>query len=1691
MQKFFSLCVCFLGLVAVAQAEILAGYDFDSDSSDQSAVTEVGEHVTASSLSSPMDIAYMVAGDTSGLDTDGETFGNTEVFGSVAIQVEDAITSSFDDAVSGADYITFTVTPDDGFVLNLSSISFKAAKKAETSVDEYAVTDADGNLIGSTFSITNVVGLSGTYDGVSVNLSADIFQNLSAATEFRIYAWGRGTTDTINTLAAIDKVVLKGTTESTLLIGYDFGAGAPSEASVAPSNVTAGPVTSPMDIVYVSTAGDNSGTDAYNADLGSTDSLGCVVIGVDEAPTASFDEAVAGDDYLSFTVTPDAGVGVQLYAITLKAAKQDADSVDEYAITDADGNLIGSAVSITNVLGLTGAYDGVSVDLSGTDYEYLNEATEFRIYAWGAGTASTADTLATLDKISLHGTTITLSGDCYVSSTGDDANEGTADEPFASIQYAVDQATPGSTIYIRGGTYHEEIDLSGVAGFPNAPITLTPYDNETVMLDGTTAIAGSWILDEGSENVYKTTLSEDITQLFVDGEIMTLARFPNALVWSDEMWTARTKKQDDSTRGNIVGTSALSTAGVSFEGCIGLFNFGNYETILAKVTSHTAGTNVFSYAPTAGTWRTSDDYFFEGGVDNAERVMLDIAQEWAYDESTKTLYLWADDGLNPDGREIAGKVQTYALTGDATTQNIIIDGLDFFATTFKFSCSDNITLKNCDSDYPTASDRALGSIETPVTGGLVGTASDWCEDITIYNCTFNRSDTSAMVCRYLEDSVVENNLFADINYGCINSAGVIISQTRNLVLRRNTLIRSGPTAGFRLGRYTEDEDILPLVVEYNIATKCSQLQEDGAAIYMASAGIVGSVSRFNWMYDNYQRDFRWDGLNDPLTGIEANLYRNVSRSSADKAVNLIGAAYKLKGDFHEIYNNIAVQVRGDFEVSIEKGGNDNSYTYNNAGDYLSGNDYGAAVPGNAANNYAGQDEPREMSDLLRNYTDLDFRPKADAIELVDQALSVSCDVLGETYDVTAGYNGTAPDIGAYEYGDENYWIPGYQYTQASMPIPSDGITAAKYDSDLMWLGGLDAVSYDIYLGTASDSLVLVGSQTNNIFTLDEWINDQTYYWRIDSVLADSSVVTGEVWTFTIADHKPRAYSSREAVEEEGAVAFELTGYDPDGTDVDYTLTESPSHGTLSGSAPNYTYSPNEDFYGSDYILFTVTDGTNTSSEGIVIFGVAGVDDDAPCFTYDTMIETTASRGAVYSSSIADAASDPDGQSLTYSIVSGPSWLTISSDGTLSGTPSVDDIGINSWVIEVTDPTGLSATATLEIRVVEGDLTSLNFVNLTTSTTANSLMVGGSTSNLTVTGKMDGDDYLYSVVYENADYDGDSTNDTLTFDVRVRGWSGSITDAGTDGPDASCNSASATIGTTASFVSIDASTFIVGDSLMNNGETLEFLVENLAVSLSDTGACGTGFASGFTSARLEQTATTANSHQAVFGSGTGLLGWDFNINQESGTLNVGRDSLYISSDLGDGTRSTSWGVANVDFGIEVAVASTLVAGDVEISRDDGEGCKLHVSELLAECSNPDGLSLGVSSVDSESAGAQPITFSGSWIIYSPADDYELGDSFGYSLTNSLGVSSSAQVIITLTGSTESECTTLSIVPDSDGTASLTMHGIPGRTVTVETTTNLVDGVWTTSQTCTFDACGCIEFVDTTTCDQQYYRMRVSK
>jgi len=84
---------------------------------------------------------------------------------------------------------------------------------------------------------------------------------------------------------------------------------------------------------------------------------------------------------------------------------------------------------------------------------------------------------------------------------------------------------------------------------------------------------------------------------------------------------------------------------------------------------------------------------------------------------------------------------------------------------------------------------------------------------------------------------------------------------------------------------------------------------------------------------------------------------------------------------------------------------------------------------------------------------------------------------------------------------------------AKNPTPADGASGVDINVDIAWTAGEGAASHNVYFGTASP-LASQGNQAATSFEPGTLANGTTYYWRIDEVQSDSSVVTGRVWMFT-------------------------------------------------------------------------------------------------------------------------------------------------------------------------------------------------------------------------------------------------------------------------------------------------------------------------------------------------------------------------------------------------------------------------------------------------------------------------------------------------------------------------------------------------------------------------------------------------
>ena len=109
--------------------------------------------------------------------------------------------------------------------------------------------------------------------------------------------------------------------------------------------------------------------------------------------------------------------------------------------------------------------------------------------------------------------------------------------------------------------------------------------------------------------------------------------------------------------------------------------------------------------------------------------------------------------------------------------------------------------------------------------------------------------------------------------------------------------------------------------------------------------------------------------------------------------------------------------------------------------------------------------------------------------------------------------------------------------------------------------------------------------------------------------------------------------------------------------------------------------------------------TLPADANLIVTAVSLVPNWPPTFDVNPFTEPNITAGQTISGTIATNASDLNGDSLTFGLVNGPAWLNISGSGVLSGRPLSAQVGINSFLVSVADPGGLSNTATMNLMVL--------------------------------------------------------------------------------------------------------------------------------------------------------------------------------------------------------------------------------------------------------------------------------------------------------------------------------------------------------------------------------------------------------
>lgn len=201
------------------------------------------------------------------------------------------------------------------------------------------------------------------------------------------------------------------------------------------------------------------------------------------------------------------------------------------------------------------------------------------------------------------------------------------------------------------------------------------------------------------------------------------------------------------------------------------------------------------------------------------------------------------------------------------------------------------------------------------------------------------------------------------------------------------------------------------------------------------------------------------------------------------------------------------------------------------------------------------------------------------------------------------------------------------------------------------------------------------------------------------VTATNSVGDSASATFTVINTPPVAADAQVTAEEDTATAIALAASDENGDPLTFAILENPHGGVISGSASEgaVTYTPNSNFSGPDSFTFKASDGSADSNTATVSITV-GTANDPP---------VTADQGVTVNedeqTSIALAASDSDGDPLTFSVVSGPSHGALTGSApNLAYKPQDNYFGSDSFTFKANDSRADSNISTVNIAVAAVD-----------------------------------------------------------------------------------------------------------------------------------------------------------------------------------------------------------------------------------------------------------------------------------------------------------------------------------------------------------------------------------------------------
>jgi hypothetical protein len=228
----------------------------------------------------------------------------------------------------------------------------------------------------------------------------------------------------------------------------------------------------------------------------------------------------------------------------------------------------------------------------------------------------------------------------FVAPAGDDANPGTLEQPFATLQRAQQAVRQKrGDIFLRGGTYYLPATLVfnvEDSGTKEAPVLFQNYRDEKPVLSGGVRLENlNW--QPYTNGIFQAQVPTHLSteELFINGERQILARYPN--------FNPKAQYFDGFSADAISPQRAARWANPT-----GGYYHAMHPALWGDFTWRITGKDTNNQVPLEGGWQNNRGAAAHRDIRFVENIFeeLDTPGEWFLNSKTRTLYFHPPAGLD-------------------------------------------------------------------------------------------------------------------------------------------------------------------------------------------------------------------------------------------------------------------------------------------------------------------------------------------------------------------------------------------------------------------------------------------------------------------------------------------------------------------------------------------------------------------------------------------------------------------------------------------------------------------------------------------------------------------------------------------------------------------------------------------------------------------------------------------------------------------------------------------------------------------------------------------------------------------------------------------------------------------------------------------------------------------------------------